>query len=114
MISFPKPLQQDVIRSISVILEQRIKWFKGKPEDMFTQIVPKLKLIHLFENDIIYSQDDSANLFYFLLEGEVQVYMDVSHKLNLKDILPELDNFNLPLANYKSGSYFGDNDFLCN
>jgi len=100
MISFPKPLQQDVIRSISTILEQRIKWFKGKPEDLFNKIVPKLKLIQFYEKDIIYSQDDSANLFYFLFKGEVQVYMDVSHKLNLKDILPELNNFNLPLANY--------------
>jgi len=81
---------------------------------MFAQIVPKLKLIQLYEKDIIYSQDDSADLFYFLFKGEVQVYADLSAKLKFEHILPEFKNFNLPLANYSAGSYFGENDFLCN
>jgi CRP-like cAMP-binding protein len=38
----------------------------------------------------------------------------MSSKLKFEGILPENKNFNLPLANYQAGSYFGDIDFFCN
>tara|TARA_B110000285_G_scaffold221009_1_gene273405 strand:+ start:692 stop:1093 length:402 start_codon:yes stop_codon:yes gene_type:complete len=36
----------------------------------------------------------------------------VAEKLNFKGILPDFRSFNLPLANYQAGSYFGDSDFF--
>jgi hypothetical protein len=42
------------------------------------------------------------------------VYADGSEILDFDGVIDKLDSFNLPIAKYCSGSYFGDNDFFKN
>ena len=76
------------------------------------KIIPKLNLALYHENDILYSQGDSADEIYFLLLGSVLLYVDITDHVDMSSIIPQQQSFNVPIAMYGSSSYFGDNDVL--
>ena len=68
----------------------------------------------LFENDILFNQGDQAEEIFFMLHGSVLLYVDVLDFMNMEPFIKSEDvkAFNVPLAAYADGSYFGDSDCL--
>jgi CRP-like cAMP-binding protein len=75
-------------------------------------IIPKLKSLNLFDNDILFSQGDQAEEIFFIFHGSVLLYIDLSEIVDMRSIVKEDSCFNVPLAIYSNSSYFGDNDVL--
>lgn len=91
---------------------ETIRFFKDKPKDFLILIVPKLKPLNLYGNDILFSQGDQAEEIFFNLKGEVVLYVDISEFVDLSIFISIEKCFNLPISVYSTGSYFGDNDVL--
>ena len=66
----------------------------------------------MFDNDILFSQGDQAEEIFFIFHGGVLLYVDLSEIVDMKQFVKEDSAFNVPLAIYSNGSYFGDNDVL--
>ena len=87
-----------------------ITFFKDKPHDFLIDIIPRLKQLTFYHNDIIFNQGDQAEEIFFILRGNVLLYIDVVDFLNMEPFIKQNSVFNMPLAIFNNGSYFGDND----
>lgn len=74
--------------------------------------MPKLKVMNLFENDILYSQSDQAEELFFVFHGTVLLLIDIMDVVDMTKFVKIDNTFNIPVCIYSSGSYFGDNDVL--
>lgn len=77
-------------------------------------LIPRLKMMNLYDNDILYSQGDQAEELFFVDIGSILLYVDVLDFLNMEPFHTTDQVFNIPMAIYSDGSYFGDNDMLLN
>ena len=68
--------------------------------------------MNLFEDDILYSQNDQSTHIYFVFNGSILLYIDVSIIINMTYFVDQESSFNIPVMIYSNGSYFGDNDVL--
>lgn len=75
-------------------------------------LIPKLELNSYFDNDILFSQGDQANEIFFIFQGGILLYIDITDFVDLKGHIKPDEGFNLPLAMFNSGSYFGDSDVM--
>ena len=75
-------------------------------------MIPKLKTLNLFDNDILFSQGDQAEEIFFIFHGSVLLYVDLSEIVDMQTLVKGDKCFNVPLAIYSNSSYFGDNDVL--
>ena len=57
-----------------------------------------LRPMHIHEEDILFSQGDTANEIYFILKGKVMLYVDVSDLIDIKG--DDIDKLNLPFNMY--------------
>ena len=53
--NLPPVLRIEVIKGSKTKITRGIRWFQEKPDNFIQMIIPKLKLIFLFESDIVYS-----------------------------------------------------------
>jgi hypothetical protein len=49
---------------------------------------------------------------FFIFHGSVLLYVDLSEIVDMRSFIKDDSCFNLPIAVYSNGSYFGDNDVL--
>ena len=89
-----------------------IRFFRDKPQDFLINVIPKLKTLNLFDNDILFSQGDQAEEIFFIFHGSVLLYVDLSEIVDMQTLVKGDKCFNVPLAIYSNSSYFGDNDVL--
>lgn len=75
-------------------------------------MIPKLKMLALYDNDILFSQGDQAEEMFFIFHGSVLLYVDLSEIVDMRTFVKDDSCFNLPIAVYSNGSYFGDNDVI--
>lgn len=108
----PPSLRTDVVKQTHGQIIKGIRFFRDKPQDFLIGIIPKLKSLNLFDNDILFSQGDQAEEIFFIFHGGVLLYVDLSEIVDMKQFVKEDSAFNVPLAIYSNGSYFGDNDVL--
>lgn len=110
--SLPPSLRTDVIQSTHGQIINSIKFFKDKPQDFLIDLIPRLKLMSLYDNDILFSQGDQAEEIFFVYHGSILLYVDVLDFINMEPFIKPESVFNIPLCIYSNGSYFGDNDML--
>ena len=108
----PQSLRTDVIQSTHGQIINQIKFFKDKPQDFLINLIPRLKLMSLYDNDILYSQGDQAEEIFFVYHGSILLYVDILDFINMEPFIKTDQVFNIPLAIYSNGSYFGDNDMM--
>uniref|UniRef100_A0A7S3CPI6 Cyclic nucleotide-binding domain-containing protein n=1 Tax=Strombidium rassoulzadegani TaxID=1082188 RepID=A0A7S3CPI6_9SPIT len=108
----PPSLRTDVVQSTHGQIIKGIRFFRDKPQDFLINIIPKLKSLNLFDNDILFSQGDQAEEVFFIFHGSVLLYVDLSEIVDMSIYVKEDSSFNVPLAIYSNGSYFGDNDVM--
>ena len=89
-----------------------VKFFKDKPQEFLINLIPRLKLMNLYDNDILFNQGDQAEEIFFVYHGSVLLYVDILDFLNMEPFVTPEQTFNIPMAIYSNGSYFGDNDIL--
>lgn len=75
-------------------------------------IIPKLDRIRNFKNDLIFSEDDQAGELFFIITGSVLQLFDISEHIKMEPWVSDDQTFNLPIALFSAGSYFGDNGIL--
>jgi len=75
-------------------------------------IIPKMINLNMFDNDILYSQGDQAEELFFMLKGNVLLYVDISELVDMSNYIQPDQCFNVALAVYSDGSYFGDSDII--
>ena len=68
--------------------------------------------MNLYDNDILFNQGDQAEEIFFVYDGSILLYVDVLDFLNMEPFVTAEQCFNIPMAIYSNGSYFGDNDTL--
>jgi len=68
----------------------------------------------LFDNDILFSQGDQAEDIYFVFRGSILLYVDLSEIIDMQNLVKDDQSFNMPIAVYTKGSYFGDSDVVMN
>lgn len=73
-------------------------------------IIPRLKNLLYYENDILFNQGDQAEEVFFVFSGQIMLYVDIVDFLNMEPFIKSDQSFNLPLSVYVNGSYFGDNE----
>ena len=93
------------LRQIVVIPAEEKKSKKSAPDGIFSRLLYKLyfpcdgkmtRYIRCYEKDrIIFNRGDSGEDIYYLLDGEVEVFLSSSHDNNSADII-------------KAGSFFGE------
>lgn len=71
-----------------------------------------MKLMSLYDNDILFNQGDQAEEIFFVYQGSVLLYVDVLDFMDMEPFIKRDQAFNMPLAIYSNGSYFGDNDMM--
>ena len=49
---------------------------------------------------------------FFMFHGSVMLFVDLSEIVDMRTFVKDDSCFNLPVAVYANGSYFGDNDIL--
>jgi CRP-like cAMP-binding protein len=49
---------------------------------------------------------------FFIFKGSVILYVDLSEIVDMSIYIKEDQSFNVPLAVFSNGSYFGDNDVM--
>ena len=76
------------------------------------KIIPKMANMNLFESDILYCENDQSQQLFFVFNGSVLLYIDISNIINMVQFVDQENCFNIPVMIYSSGSYFGDNDVL--
>jgi len=108
----PPSLRNDVVQSTHGQIIKGIRFFKDKPQDFLINLIPKLKNINLFENDILFSQGDQAEEIFFIFHGRVLILFDLTDIVNMKTLVKDNECFNVPICIYSDGSYFGDNDVI--
>jgi CRP-like cAMP-binding protein len=69
-------------------------------------------MMNLFDNDILFSQGDQAEELFFVFQGSALLYIDIMDVIDMRSFVKHESCFNVPIAAYSSGSYFGDNDVL--
>lgn len=77
-------------------------------------LIPRLKMMNMYDNDILYSQGDQAEELFFVDIGSILLYIDVLDFLNMEPFHTSDEIFNIPMCIYSDGSYFGDNDMMLN
>jgi len=108
----PPSLRTDIVQSTHGQIIKGIRFFKDKPQDFLINVIPKLKSLSLFDNDILFSQGDQAEEIFFIFHGSVLLYVDLSEIVDMRNLIKDDSCFNIPIAIYSNGSYFGDNDVL--
>ena len=63
-------------------------------------------------DEIVYSQDDAAEHMYFIEEGQVSLFVDLSEIVDMSLFLSQYECFNMPITGYSNGSQFGETDLL--
>ncbi len=74
-----------------------------------------LKPHKTYKFGFLFSQGDSADEIYFVQQGSYTMLIDVSDYIDMEEIGldPESEAFNVPFNSYSAGSFFGDEDALC-
>ena len=108
----PPSLRTDVLKSTRGQIIKGIRFFRDKPQEFLLAIIPKLKNLNLFDQDILYSEGDQAEEIFFIFHGKVILYVDLSEFIDMSQFIQSDSAFNVPLAQYSHGSYFGDNDVI--
>ena len=85
---------------------KKIKFFETKDPDFLWALLPKLKPLKVYEEDVLYNQGDTAEEVFFILKGRVKLYCDANEGDE------KLGQNPLPFNLYVEGSYFGDSDVL--
>ena len=79
-------------------------------------MLPLLKPLKMYKNDMVYQQKDKAEEIFFILRGQVLMYIDLNDpegsQLENKDENRDAGAFEVPFNMYIQGSYFGDSDFF--
>ena len=70
-------LRTDIVKSTHGQIIEGIQFFKDKRPDFLLHLVPKLKAMNLFDNDILYSQSDQAEELFFVFQGSVLLLIDI-------------------------------------
>lgn len=112
LMELPQALRTDVVQQTHGQIIQNIRFFKDKSQDFLMHVIPKLKRMNMFDNDILFSQGDKAEEIFFVLNGTVLLMMDLTEIVDMSLFISEEQSFNIPLAIYTASSYFGDNDVL--
>ena len=71
-------MRTDVVQSTHGQIIKGIRFFGDKPQDFLINIIPKLKSLNLFDDDILFSQGDQAEEVFFIFHGSVLLYVDLS------------------------------------
>ena len=110
----PASLQYEIIKETHKTVVQTFKVFQNKERAFIMDLLPSLTQHVFFQDDILYSQSDIAEYMYFLYEGEVQLFSDISQEIDMSGLLDYQDKcvFNIQFTHYTSGGYFGDEDSL--
>jgi CRP-like cAMP-binding protein len=108
----PPSLRTDVIQSTHGQIIDGIKFFKDKPQDFLINLIPRLKPMTLYDNDILFNQGDQAEEIFFVYNGSVLHYVDILDFMNMEPFIKNDQAFNVPLCLFSDGSYFGDNEVL--
>lgn len=75
--------------------------------------MPLLGQKDIFRDEVLYSEGDGAEDIYFLLEGKIILYFDISELIELPDgTIEPHQGFNVPIIMYQDGSHFGDQECL--
>ena len=107
----PSQLRTEVIQSTHGQIINGIKFFRDKSQSFLISMIPRLKNMNLYDNDILFSQGDQAEEIFFMYHGSVLHYIDITDFVEMK-ALDKGKCFNIPFSIYTNGSYFGDNDVL--
>lgn len=108
----PPQLRTDIVQSTHGQIIQGIRFFKDKRPEFLINLIPKLKMMNLFDNDILFSQGDQAEELFFVFHGSALLNVDIMDFIDMKSFVKHESCFNVPIAIYGNGSYFGDNDVL--
>lgn len=57
-LELPPSLRSDVVQTTHGNIINSIKFFKDKPQDLLINLIPKLKMMTMYDNDILFSQGD--------------------------------------------------------
>ena len=61
-----------------------IKVFKDKPKDFLIDLIPKLKLLTTLDNEVLFEKGDQAEELYFIFDGSILLYTDLSDIVDMK------------------------------
>lgn len=64
--NFPLPLRSEVIQQTHGKIIDKIMFFKDKSQDFLINIIPRLKIMNLFDNDILFNEGDQAEEIFFI------------------------------------------------
>ena len=110
----PTSLRVEVVAFTNSEVVNKIIFFQDKGGDFLRVILPCLRARKVYSNDILYSQGDTSEEIFFVLQGGFTLYADLSLLIELprRTIDPHHQAFNVPVIFYGTGSYFGDFDSL--
>ncbi len=70
-----------------------------------------LKEKDILRGEVLYSEGDGADFLFFMKEGEIILYCDISDEIQIP-VIETGQSFNVPICVYRMGSYFGDQECL--
>ena len=113
--NLPPALRSEVIQLTQKNITKQIHFFNGKNKDFIRRVIPLLKPRKIYRFDSLFSQGDAAEEIYFVLKGSFALLIDIAEHIDCEkyDIVRETESFNVPFNSYSDGSYFGDEDTLC-
>lgn len=76
------------------------------------RLISRFNLMTNLASDVLYSQGDSCDEIFFLFQGKIMLYIDISDHINMEHHIGLDQAFNVPIALCNAGIYFGDNDVL--
>jgi hypothetical protein len=81
--SFPPLLQKEIIEVTQGQIVKGITFFKSLPSNFLIKVIAKLGLMRNYKDDIIYSEGDQADQMFFLFQGKVIMYRDITSEIEM-------------------------------
>jgi hypothetical protein len=83
-LELPPSLRTDIIQQTHGQIINKIQFFKDKPHEFLIDLIPRLKLLNFYDNDILFSQGDQAEEIFFVFSGSILLYVDVIEFMDLE------------------------------
>lgn len=78
----PSSLRAEVIMHTHGEIIRRIKFFEDKNSNFLWKILPMLKPMRMFPEDVIYNQGDKSEEIFFILRGRVKIMLNLNTDLD--------------------------------
>ena len=79
----PPSIRKEVEQFAFNAIVRKIEFFKDKDKQFLLKIISKFRSIQIYANEILYSERDPADDIYFLLNGQITLYFDISGLVSL-------------------------------